>query len=405
MLRLLPVVIAVAACAAREHPSTPARAFRHPGLLNDARELALLHQRVQSEAEPWASAFHLMERSRWAALDRAPGPRAVVDCGPYSNPDHGCTEEKGDAVAAYTQALLWQVTGDPARARKAREILDAWSATLTAHTGHNAPLESGWTASVFVRAAEIIRHTNAGWPAADVERFAHLLRTAYVPYIVGGSPTTNGNWELSMVEALMGIGVFLDDAALFDKAVTMWRRRVPAYFYLERDGALPMRPAGTTKYDTTDALVEHWHGQRRFVDGLTQETCRDFGHTLYGLAATVNAAEIARHQGVDLYGEEAERITRAMEFHAEYLLGAPTPEWLCGGRLRLSAHPATWEIAYNHFHNRAGRPLPLSERLIREKVRPTRADHHMVWESFTHGDLDGPPPAALSWSASPTAGP
>jgi hypothetical protein len=186
----------------------------------------------------------------------------------------------------------------------------------------------------------------------------------------------------------MGIGVFLDDQALFQKGVAMWRRRVPAYLYLARDGAMPVPPAGTERYSEPAALVDHWHGQSRFVDGLAQETCRDFGHTLYGLAAMVNAAEIARHQGVDLYGEEAERITRAMEFHAGFLLGDPAPAWLCGGTLHLSRRPATWEIAYNHFHNRAGRPLPLSERLINEKVRPSRADHHMVWESLTHANLD-----------------
>jgi hypothetical protein len=79
---------------------------------------------------------------------------------------------------------------------------------------------------------------------------------------------------------------------------------VPAYFYLTSDGELPHVPPGGTKVDKT-ALTKLWYDQSRFVDGLAQETCRDFGHTQYGLAAMINAAETARQQGVDLYGEVA----------------------------------------------------------------------------------------------------
>ena len=40
------------------------------------------------------------------------------------------------------------------------------------------------------------------------------------------------------------------------------------------------------------------------VNGICQETCRDLGHTQYGMASTLNAAETARIQGVDLYGAQ-----------------------------------------------------------------------------------------------------
>src|SRR6185295_17401909 len=111
----------------------------------------------------------------------------------------------------------------------------------------------------------------------------------------------NGNWELIMVDALMGAGVFLDDKAIFNRAVSLWRGRVPAYMYVKSDGPTPKSPPGRTKRG--EALIKYWQGQSTFVDGLAQETCRDFGHTFYGLAAMVNAAETARQQGVDLYGE------------------------------------------------------------------------------------------------------
>jgi hypothetical protein len=402
--RLLALVLIVAGggpSCARNRPAAPAsadmaiararRAFRHPGLLNDRAELAVLRARATGEEHaPARQAFDQLRRSGFAGLDYRPRPRASVWCGPYSNPNFGCSDEKDDAIAAYTHALLWTVTGERVHATKAAEILDAWAATLHDHGGHNAPLQSAWVASVMVRAAELVRHTSDVWPPDQIARFARLLERAYLPYVAQGMPTYNGNWELSMIEATMAMGVFLDDGALFDRAVAMWRRRVPAYFYLQSDGPRPTPPPGTDRFRDEAGLVEKWYGQRTFVDGLAQETCRDFGHTMYGLAAAVNAAEIAFHQGVDLYAAEARRLTAGMEFHARFLLGAPVPDWLCGGRLELG-RVATFEIAYNHFHHRAGLALPETERLLREIARPTRADHHMVWETFTHGDLSARP--------------
>ena len=363
-----------------------AQAFRHPGILNNQQEFDFIRERIEAGAEPWTSAFKRMKSNRAASLDYRPLPHDVVEAGPYSRPEIGATDEKNDAVAAYTHALCWQLTGEKAHAEKAIEILNAWSAKIKEHKGHNAPLQSSWVGSVFPRAAEILRYTSAGWSPADIERFSDALRHAYLPYIEEGRADYNGNWELSMIEAMVSIGVFLDDEALFHKGIEMWRKRVPAYFYLSRDGQLPLPPPLGMK-STKEALIKYWYDQSTFVDGLSQETCRDFGHTQYGLAAMINAAETARQQGVDLYGEEAERITKAMEFHASYILGKPVPAWLGGGKLKLSAGP-TWEIAYNHFHNRLGMPLPQTERVILTRVRPTGANHHMDWETLTHADLD-----------------
>jgi hypothetical protein len=375
------IILIAFACA----QAAAAQSFKHPGILNNQQELDFIRQRIEAQVEPWTSAFKKVKSSRYAALAYKPQPHEIVESGPYSRPDIGAGDEKNDAVAAYTHALLWQFTGDKTHAAKAIEILNAWSAQIKEHKGHNAPLQSSWVGSVFPRAAEILRYGDSGWAPADIERFSKMLRVAYLPYIEEGRPDFNGNWELSMIEAMVSIGVFLDDDALFQKGIAMWRKRVPAYFYLARDGELPLPPPLGTK-TSNEALIRYWYDQTTFVEGLAQETCRDFGHTQYGLAAMINAAETARQQGVDLYGEEAERITKAMEFHAAFIMGKPIPPWLGGGKLKLSAGP-TWEIAYNHFHNRLGMPLPNAEQVILTRVRPTRADHHMVWETLTHAEI------------------
>lgn len=361
-------------------PTAAPRSFVHPGVLVSLRQRDFVKARLATKAEPWQSALSQVQKSPLAALSYRPQPRATVECGSYSMPDHGCSEEKSDAAAAYTHALLWYFLGSDAHARKSIEILNAWAKVLKNHTNSNAPLQAAWTASVFVRAAELMAHSYTGWPSGEQKDFSDLLGRAYLPLIKDGS-TANGNWELSMIEALIGTAVFREDRRLFDDAVAMWKARVPAYVYLSKDGATPVPPP--TGRRTGAALTDYWYGQTRLVDGLSQETCRDLEHVQLGLAALSNAAETARIQGEDLFLLEKERVRAGYEFHAKYLNGATVPSWLCKGTLDGVDAKPMWELGYNELSNRLGLSLPQTRELL-PKLRPTTADHHMVWETLTH---------------------
>ena len=358
--------------------------FRHPGILVNRDQLDFVKAKVTAGAAPWKAAFDAARASRPGSLTYTAAPVANVGCGPYSNPDIGCTAEKSDASAAYTHALLYAMSGDAAHAEKAIAIMNAWSAVLATHTLSNAPLQAGWVGAVFPRAAEIIRYTYSGWAPADVTRFGKMLHDAYLPLVVHGA-AENGNWELSEIDAAIAIAVFLDDKVTFDNAVAMWRRRVPAYVYLTTDGPLPVAPP-TGNATTPQQIIAFWYNQSTFTDGLAQETCRDLGHTQYGLAAIVNAAETARIQGIDLYSSEAKRMTAGLEFHARLLNGAPIPSTLCGGTLNAVRPDPMWEIAFNEFTARLGIALPETQRVV-TKIRPSGADHHMQWETLTHAEV------------------
>ena len=170
-------LLAVACGAGRRPAAAPpsSAALRHPGILLDDARLDAVKAHLAAGQEPWTTAMAQLRQSRWASLDWEARPRAVVECGPYSKPSHGCSEERDDAVAAYTHALVFALSGDARHARKGIEILNAWSAVVTDHTLHNAPLQSAWAASIFPRAAEILRHRGAGWDAAEVARFETML--------------------------------------------------------------------------------------------------------------------------------------------------------------------------------------------------------------------------------------
>jgi Alginate lyase len=355
--------------------------FTHPGVLVSRAQLDFVRAKVQAGVQPWKSAFDELRTSRYAALSRTPMPRSTVECGSYSNPDNGCSDERTDALAAYADALMWYVTRDGRYAAKAIELMDAWSAVLNQHTNSNAPLQTGWAGAGWSRAAELIRHTYpAGWPGAG--RFAEMLRNVYLPVLLKGSGS-NGNWELIMTDAAMGIAVFLDDTASFNRALALWRGRVPAYIYLKSDGPAPLSPPGRPK--SGEALTRYWYGQTTLVDGLAQETCRDFGHTAMGFNAAFHAAETARIQGVDLWSEQKNRFAAGLELHAGYELGQPVPSWLCSGSVTKGTGEY-WEVAYDALHTRLGVNLPNTARLIGAR-RPMGTDNHSTgWETLTFAD-------------------
>ncbi|MFJ1932237.1 alginate lyase family protein [Kitasatospora sp. NPDC088160] len=380
---LLPLASAPAGATAPVAPAphSPRAAFQHPGVLVGDQQLGFLKDKLAAGAEPWTSAFAGLRSSKYASLDWRPRPRATVECGSSSHPDNGCSDERDDAMAAYAHALQWVLTRDQRYADKAIEIMDAWSAVIQEHTNSNAPLQTGWSGNNWSRAAELIRHSGAGWPAASVDRFATMLRTVYVPLLSPGSPRKNGNWELIETDALMGIAVFLDDRGLFDQAAGMWRKRLPAYVYLSSDGDLPVPPPKAGIEGET-ALVKYWSGQSTFVDGLSQETCRDFGHTGWGLEAAAQTAETARLQGLDLWGEGRERLVKALEFHTAYDNGANVPDWLCDGSAKTGLGPAV-QLAYNEYHLREGVAMPQTEQYVAAHS-PFGANYFIGWETLTH---------------------
>ncbi|MFD5728572.1 alginate lyase family protein [Streptomyces sp. NBC_00523] len=379
-LFMAPASAGPAAAPAPARAAAPA-AFTHPGVLVSRPQLDFVRSKVQAGAQPWKSAYDQMMGSKYASLSRTAKPRAVVECGSYSNPNYGCTDEREDAIAAYTLSLAWYITQDSRYAQKAIEIMDAWSAVIRDHTNSNAPLQTGWAGSSWPRAAEIIKYTYNSWPNSG--RFATMLRDVYLPKVINGS-NSNGNWELSMTEAAIGIAVFLEDRTAYDKAVAKFRGRVPAYIYVSADGALPKTAPGSG-LDTRDKIINYWQGQSTFMDGLSQETCRDLTHTGYGLSAISHIAETSRIQGQDLYPEIAERLRHALGLHAKYQVGNPVPGNLCGGSLKDSLGPVT-EVGFNALHNRMGIAMTNTQTLT-ERQRPAGSNNLFVaWETLTHAN-------------------
>ncbi|HEU5397018.1 MAG TPA: alginate lyase family protein [Verrucomicrobiae bacterium] len=345
---LITVVAAVLIGLAQTAPGQ--FAFVHPGLLQNRDDLARLKAAVAAHEEPIYSGFQVFRADPHSqATYRLRGPLPMVG----RNPTVGQGDYDSDANAAYQCAVMWCITGDRAYANKSKQIIDAWSLTLTNITGRDAVLMAGLGPFKMVNAAELLRSTDAGWSPAEIQQAENNFRTVVYPVIADFAPFANGNWDTAAIKTMMAIGVFCDDRAMFERALR---------YYVDGSG---------------DGRLTHYIIN---AAGQCQESGRDQQHTQLGLAHLGDACEIAWHQGLDLYGYDDNLLLKGFEYTAKYNLGENVPftETLdrtgkyhhflisTNGRGRFRA---VYEEIYNHYVNRAGLTAPYIEQVV-QRIRP-----------------------------------
>jgi hypothetical protein len=269
------------------------------------------------------------------------------------NPNVHFPEFDQDANAAYQNAIGWAATGRPEHAAKAKEILNAWASTLKRVTGADAILMASLGPFKMVNAAEIIRHTNAGWSDADALQFERLCREVFYPVLKDFALFANGNWDTAAVKMMLAMGVYCNDRAMFERALRYC-----------------VNGAGNGR------LTYYI-----FENGQCQESGRDQAHTQLGLAHLADSSEIAWHQGLDLYSYGGNRLLAGFEYTAKYNLGIAVPFLPILDRTGKYPHTAisapgplrpVFEPVYNHFVNRVGLSAPFT-RQAAEKLRPEGA--------------------------------
>jgi hypothetical protein len=354
------------------------RDFVHPGARESREELDYVKIQIQAGVQPWKAEFDRIKGSSLASR----GPHGLSNINSRTS---DAEISRDDAAAAYTQALLWYFTDDVTYAERSIAILNSWAGLQAFVEGSDQDrLQAGWIGSVFAPAAEIMRWYE-GWSASDISALQEMFKRAFYPKLNTAS-SWNGNVDLTQIDAMMAIAVFNEDEAEFDLGLERLRNRVPAYFYLKSDGSRPVPIAGDG-----GNIENFWGNPLIWVDGLTQETCRDNGHhAQYGLGSALHAAEVAWHQGVDVYAEFEMRFTAAMELMSTQFTSG-SMQGVASDDVPSTSRFNTWEIGYNHYHNRAGVELPKTKQLIEEQIRPagSRADWNLIYETLTHAELPG----------------
>ncbi|GHC53675.1 hypothetical protein GCM10010309_11570 [Streptomyces violaceochromogenes] len=368
------------------------RSFTHPGLLHSADDLARMKAAVAARETPVYDGYLAL-----AAHARSKATYAVQNTGQITTWGRGPTNFQNQAVAdsaaAYQTALMWCITGERAYADKSRDILNAWSASLTAVTGADGPLGAGLQVFKLVNAAELLRYTGYdGWTQEDIARCKESFLRVWYPAISGYMLYANGNWDLTSVQSILAIGVFCEEPALFEDAL--------------RFAAAGAGNGGVRHRIVTDA-------------GQGQESGRDQGHEQLAVGLLADAAQVAWNQGVDLYAFDDNRLLKNVEYAARYNLGGDVPfvpdldrtgkyvkrSVSAVGRGNL---PPIYEMAYAHYAGVRGLDTPYTKAAVFRGTGGARVvegsnDDLPSWGTLTFAGTTAPSPDKPTAPAGVTA--
>jgi hypothetical protein len=345
-----------------------ARSFKHPGLLNTQVGLSRIRQRRTIVGDPIYEGWEELKTSSFAKLDYVPRAYEILNVlSSDTTPEEA--QIKGDARAAYAHAVQWVITGDQRYADKAMAIINAWSSALERVEPFDASqirLESAWLAPMFAASAELLRHaragssgTRSGWSSADISRAESMLR--YLAYNAKQTLYKLNNWGASAAYALISVGVFTNDVRMYEQGLQAWKTVLPAAIN---------------------------------SSGVIAEISRDCTHPQYSVVALSQAAEIAWHQGDDLYGvvfgnEPKSRLLLGAEFMINLFQGGAHGSYTC---LPGDGRPG-YEVVYNHYRFRTSSSQVSSaftSYIDAHRPDDDSASMFLGWTSCTHGELSRP---------------
>lgn len=330
-------------------PAAGERVFNHPGLSYSAEEIAEMRRQIAAHAEPAYSTFEALKKNGYSALtDGEPEPVSRIESGKFNN------TVGVDGRKAHDLALLYVLTDDTRYADEALKHIDRYNTLVSAGARGTGPLDNG-KIYLLLEAAELLRDYD-GWSTADREQFCDMLvapgysDSEFPQWAYSTDDAVNavtfywnicdfdvnrwGNQGLFAARGLMAMGIFLDNEKIYDRAL----RYVMARESRSDDLPFPMRrPERVSVNSESDYLVDYknrWtEADREFFgdepipyyiyqNGQCQESCRDQGHVMAGLGQLVDLAEMAWHQGDDLYGAYDSRILLGLEWSLRYCLSA-----------------------------------------------------------------------------------
>lgn len=316
--------------------------FIHPGGLHTKADLDRMKEKVVAGEHPWIDSWtRLIKDPKAQASYRDRASFNIGDTAPGKPSGPGRQATSGDAHAAYLNFIRWYVTGDRQYADCAIRICNNWSASVT-----ESPLPglTGIPIGEFAMVGELLRCCPF-WKAEDQERFKGMMRTHLYPsakaYLDDHNKTGNSNawanWDISNIQALIAIGVLLDDRTIFNEGVE--------YF---KNG----RGTGSIK---NAVYFIHPGGL-----GQWQESGRDQGHGHLGVGMMGQLCQIAWNQGVDLFGYDDNRLLSGAKYVAATTLLQNPPfkfynndsnaknYWLSDNGYGQMSSPV-WELIYNHY--------------------------------------------------------
>ncbi len=276
---------------------------------------------IEAHEEPWYSSWHDLQTSEFGNCSRTANPSAEI-----GGSDGTRQRASADAYAALLDAIQWHVIGESRFADHAVKLLSAWGNTVRTA---DAQLFQFPARSMCI-AAEMLRYEDGsfyeGWDSTDLDNFLCMVRTVLVPACRSqavDNPMTS--WSAPAATGILAAGILLDDESLFEEGLGYYRSR-------------------TISGSVYNSIAD---------DGQVKEMGRDNVHAMLTLNDLVQMAQLAWSQGVDIWGEDDNRLLRGFEYYCTYNMGHEDLDYApCASSDGVS----TWY--YISVHNNAFRLRP-----------------------------------------------
>ena len=206
--------------------------FKHPGIGLTKDILENVREQVQNKVEPWYSYYVSMSNHSFAATDVTANNQSGSD---PTKPDSVAFNSQGfnsrfiaDGLKAYTQALMYVITGEEVYRANGMRIIRIWSQMDPNQYVYfnDAHIHTGIPLNRMATAAEILRYTSSpnpdlAWTEQDTEDFTNNLVMPTINTFMFSKDRFMNQHSYSVLGAMAGY-LFADDKAGYEKEVEWW---------------------------------------------------------------------------------------------------------------------------------------------------------------------------------------
>ncbi|WP_327635927.1 discoidin domain-containing protein [Kribbella sp. NBC_00482] len=412
-------------------PVTSSAGFVHPGLAVSASSLELTRKQVRAGVEPWASYYAAMSATAYASRTFSSKNQGTV----LDRPASSAFNSQGiqsrfidDAFRAYTQSILYFITGDPVYRENSLKLIRIWAHMDPAGYVYypDAHIHSGAPLMRMLAAAEIVRYSTVtapaedgydlGWNDSDTADLTSNLIVPLTQTFLYRNRNFMNQHSYSLIGAIAGY-VFTDNLPRYREAVE-WFSVNSTNPDDDTNGALSKVMPVIAKNDPRNPY------RKTFVQ--LQEMGRDQAHAWDDVTMLTQLARVIDIQGtkldpvrgtvstrrdaVSVYAFGGDRLLRGSEQFFAFMMGKTVP-WIDttqrGGVLSQAYRGRIFDPTnelYTIYKNRLGPAISRIAPSITELATTQDAGAQFYWGTspynFWNSNPDFNPDSWLSFPAS-----